>query len=76
MKLKLDKMTVGFAIKALSKLILIGGMVYGGEMLVTDAINQVKTTLIDVFTAFVPFSFGLLLDWVGSYIKSKRKIVP
>lgn len=76
MEFKWDKMKTGFLMKAAAKVLGVWGLVQGGEVLVRDAQLETKATALEVATAFAPMILGMAVDWIGSLVKSKRKITP
>lgn len=70
----MNKKPFGFALKAIAKVIQLWGMYLVGETTIEAAQRGSVAGAAELMTALAPLALGFALDWLGSWIKSKRTI--
>lgn len=74
--MKLDRKTLGFALKALAKIGMVWAMVLTGETALEAAGDATVSGAKEIGDILLPWILSLAVDWLGSAIKSSRKPTP
>lgn len=70
---KLDRKTLGFALKALAKIGMVWAMVLTGETALEGAGDATVSGAKEIGDILLPWILSLAVDWIGSAVKSSRK---
>lgn len=74
--MKLDRKTLGFALKALAKIGMVWAMVLTGETALEAVGDATVSGAKEIGDILLPWILSLAVDWLGSAIKSSRKPTP
>jgi len=70
----MNKKPLGFALKAIAKVMQLWGMFLVGEVGIEAAKAGSMLGMKELLVALAPLALGFAVDWVGSWIKSKRSL--